>query len=114
MPRITKIFTSGSIAVGICLFFSCLRPTFSPPTPTVYIINGPQDLYPAFSNDGNYIAYSHQGDTTKNYPPGLYVIDRNGVQHLFGVVVVGMAEHHFARWKKPGTDHVLKRLIWGS
>jgi TolB protein len=68
-----------SLAVA-CSLVSCNRVPEDPNhfTPYNYVIQGPEDLYPAFSPDGNYIAYYHGIDTTKNYPSGLYIIDRDG------------------------------------
>ena len=52
------------------------------PTPTNYIIQGPQDLFPAFSPDGEQIAYFHEAwdspDPPEGYPSGLYIIDKDG------------------------------------
>lgn len=65
------------------LFSSC-NPEGITPTPGNYIIQGPQDLEPSFSPDGNYIAYRHQGDLTNtptspgSYQTGLYIINKDG------------------------------------
>ncbi len=61
----------------ICFLASC-NPEGIKPTPGNYIINGPQDVEPAFSPNGDFIAYAHLYDTAKSYPNGLYIIDKNG------------------------------------
>lgn len=62
------------------LFLAGCFPEIDSPKPNNYIIDGPQDLYPCFSSDGNSVVYSHEAwDTsTPDYPSGLYIIDREG------------------------------------
>lgn len=81
--RVVLLLSGFAIALTFVLILSSCSDWYSSPgpiknTPTVYIVQGAQDLYPAFSPDGNRIAYFHGADTTKSYPPGLYVIDRDG------------------------------------
>ena len=67
--------------VLILLIMSACAPEINDPNPNDYIINGPQDLYPAFSRDGKFIAYYHDAWVTPEppaYPSGLYIIDANG------------------------------------
>jgi len=77
MTYIIRIFF-GIVLSGFLWILSSCNPEGLKPTPGNYIINGPQDVEPAFSLDGNFIAYAHLYDTAKNYPPGLYIIERNG------------------------------------
>jgi len=72
-----KILSALVSVAYVCSLVSC-NPEGIKPTPGNYIINGPQDVDPAFSPDGNFIAYAHLYDTAKNYPQGLYIIDKNG------------------------------------
>jgi Tol biopolymer transport system component len=72
-----RIFSALVSVAYICSLVSC-NPEGIKPTPGNYIISGPQDVEPAFSPDGSFIAYAHLYDTAKNYPQGLYIIDRNG------------------------------------
>jgi len=68
------------LLTAIGLFSSC-NPEGITPTPGNYIIQGPQDLEPAFSRDGNYIVYRHFDDLSNspgNYQTGLYIINRDG------------------------------------
>lgn len=59
------------------------------PRPYNYIIEGPQDLYPSFSPDGEYIAYFHDAwqPADPDYPSGLYIVDKDGSNRT--VVLLG-------------------------
>lgn len=71
----------GLVLIGcISLLVSC-NPEGITPTPGNYIIQGDQDTGPAFSADGNFIAYLHDDANSNSataYATGLYIIDRNG------------------------------------
>ena len=76
---IAKLFAFGFLA-AIGLLSSC-NPEGFKPSPGNYIIQGPQDLEPAFSPDGNFIAYRHFDDLSNSpgsYATGLYIIDKDG------------------------------------
>ena len=73
---IAKLFAFVFLA-AIGLLSSC-NPEGFKPSPGNYIIQGQQDTDPAFSPNGNLIAYAHWADTAKNYPNGLYVINKDG------------------------------------
>ena len=79
---------------------SCV-PEAIKPKPYYYIINGPQDLNPAFSPNGNYIAYFHLAWDTPNppgYPTGLYIIDKDGNNRK--LVLLGY--HEAPAWSPDG------------
>lgn len=64
----------------LLVFHSCYRED-NEPKPYNYIIQGPEDSYPAFSPCGEYIAYWHYAwevPEPEDYPTGLYIIDREG------------------------------------
>jgi Tol biopolymer transport system component len=77
------VIQSIGFALTITLLWSlsyCVPEDPSKYTPSNYVIQGDMDTGPAFSPDGNSIAYLHD-DTNKSatsYPTGLYIIDRNG------------------------------------
>lgn len=50
------------------------------PVPYNYSIDGPKDLFPAFSPDGEYVAYFHNASLPPDpdYPSGLYIVGRDG------------------------------------
>lgn len=78
MNTVIKLVISG-VAVKLLLSLSsCLPHEPFKNTPINYVIQGAQDTDPAFSPDGNRIAFAHLADTTKNYPNGLYLINRDG------------------------------------
>ena len=94
---IMKILLCITALAGVCALYSC-NPEGGKPTPTSYIINGPQDVDPAWSPDGNSIAYAHLYDTAKKYPQGLYLIDRNGSNRK-----LVLAGYHFSpSWSPDG------------
>lgn len=83
-------------------------------TPTNYVINGPQDLYPSFSPNGEFIAYyHHEGDSPNppGYPTGLYIIDKAGDNRK--LVLVG--NHYSPSWSPDGvwlvfsTDGIIQK-----
>jgi Tol biopolymer transport system component len=61
------------------LVSSCVQDPVGP-RPYNYIIEGPQDLFPAFSPDGEFIVYFHDAwhPPDPNYPSGLYIVNRDG------------------------------------
>ncbi len=75
-----SIQISSFIATVSFLFSLACVPEPVQPKPYNYLINGPQDLTPAFSPDGNYIAYFHDAWVTASsgYPTGLYIIGKDG------------------------------------
>ena len=82
MKIVEKLIAFGGLALIGCisLLVSC-NPEVITPTPGNYIIQGDQDTGPAFSADGNFIAYLHDDATSNSataYATGLYFIDRNG------------------------------------
>lgn len=77
MKNILLVF----VIFAMQIFIAC-NPEKDGPKPYSYIIEGPQDLYPAFSPDGNKIAYFHNAWNSPNppdgYPSGLYIINKDG------------------------------------
>lgn len=64
------VFVLIGIGLGSCV------PEAGKPYPYNYIINGPKDTTPAFSPDGERIAYTHfarEIPEPVDYPTGLYV-----------------------------------------
>jgi TolB protein len=78
----SKEFSMRTLAIILILTISVSSCDPDPvgPRPYNYIIEGPQDLFPAFSPDGEYIAYFHDAwyPPDPNYPSGLYIIDKDG------------------------------------
>ena len=76
MKNLTTLFLISFLS----LFISC-DIGLEPKDPDNYIINGPQDLQPAFSPDAEQIAYFHSsGEFPEpiDYPSGLYIMDKDG------------------------------------
>jgi Tol biopolymer transport system component len=79
MKYIKQLFSIFLVTL-LSLSISCDH-GFNPRDPDNYIINGPQDLCPAFSPDGEQIAYFHSSGEfpePPDYPSGLYIIDKDG------------------------------------
>ncbi|MFT3737648.1 MAG: hypothetical protein QM786_02720 [Breznakibacter sp.] len=80
-----KVLNKTNICIGILgwilLPVSC-TPEYGDPNPFNYEdFVKEQDKYPAFSPDGEHIAYYHyssQWPEPADYPSGLYIIDKNG------------------------------------
>ncbi|WP_299580836.1 hypothetical protein [uncultured Sunxiuqinia sp.] len=69
------------------------------PSPINYIIEGPQDQFPAFSPDGEHIAYYHFAwGNSGDYPTGLYIIDKNGGNRK----LVLRGDHFSPSWSPDG------------
>lgn len=83
----------------ILIMGSCLpEPTSSP---SVDLINGPHDQFPAWSPDGEQIAYYHFSwdiPEPEEYPTGLYIIDKNG--HNRRLILKG--PHFSPAWSPDG------------
>ena len=87
-----------SLLVGLCMFSSCVPEDPTKNAPTNYIIDGSQDLYPAWSPDGQSILYAHLYDTAKNYPQGLYLVSHDGSNRR-----LVLAGYHFSpSWSPDG------------
>ena len=85
---------------AMLLIYSCYRED-NEPKPYNYIINGPEDLYPAFSPCGEYIAYWHfawEIPEPTDYPTGLYIIDRDGANRR----LVLKGHHYTPSWSPCG------------
>lgn len=71
-----------TLVIIITLTVSVSACNFDPvgPTPYSYNIEGPQDLFPSFSPDGESIAYFHNAwyPPDPAYPSGLYIISKDG------------------------------------
>lgn len=78
-----KAYVAVSVTIlgWILLLTSCM-PEYGEPNPFNYEdFVEEQDKYPAFSPDGEFIAYYHNSSQLpepSNYPSGLYIIDKNG------------------------------------
>jgi dipeptidyl aminopeptidase/acylaminoacyl peptidase len=108
--RILNIFSSAmdrsslSIKLSLLLILPLLNscsPENDDTKPYNYIIEGPKDLYPAFSPDGEYIAYFHDAwDTPSSpgYPTGLYIINKDGTNRQ--LVLEG--QHWSPSWSPDG------------
>ncbi len=84
----------------LLVFYSCYRED-NEPKPYNYIINGPEDLYPAFSPCGEYIAYWHfawEIPEPTDYPTGLYIIDRDGANRR----LILKGHHYTPSWSPCG------------
>jgi TolB protein len=73
------VIPSVILLLTAILFNNCFQGE-GDPTPYSYMIEGPQDVDPAFSPDGKYIAYYHDAWYPEDpaYPTGLYIIDADG------------------------------------
>ncbi|HEY3385349.1 MAG TPA: hypothetical protein VGK46_02500 [Saprospiraceae bacterium] len=84
------------------LSFSSCAPEYGGPNPVNYEdFVEEQDKYPAFSPDGNYIAYYHyssQLPEPADYPSGLYIIDKEGNNRT--LVLEG--HHYNPAWSPDG------------
>jgi Tol biopolymer transport system component len=88
-----KIKAGITLLIFVLSFPSCI-PEYGDPKPYNYIIDGPQDQHPAWSSDGEHIAYYHdsyQYPEPVNYPSGLYIINRDGSERR-----LVLAGHHFS------------------
>jgi Tol biopolymer transport system component len=95
-----------TIAVSLIVF--CIIVTFSSciddPSPNWFnyeLFVNERDQYPAFSPDGEYIAYYHyssQSPEPVDYPSGLYIVDRNGNNRV--LVIEG--QHENPAWSPDG------------
>jgi dipeptidyl aminopeptidase/acylaminoacyl peptidase len=81
--KIVNALFALALLVILVLLISC-NPEGIKPSPENYIIQGPQDLEPSFSPDGNFIACRHDGDlnitptSPGSYQSGLYIINKDG------------------------------------
>ncbi len=103
MDASIKVNTSVSVSVVMLIWISFLI-SCDPEccnTPTNYIVNGPQDLYPAFSPSGGFIAYYHDEWDTPDppgYPSGLYIINNDGSNRR----LVLLGDHYSPSWSPDG------------
>lgn len=101
MKNIILYLVLGFILLVLLFFSSCI-PEYGGPDPFNYedYVNE-QDKYPAWSPDGEYIAYYHYSSEWPepvDYPSGLYIVDKNGSNRQ----LVLKGHHYNPAWSPDG------------
>lgn len=97
-PHIFLLFNSLGLAI---ILNSCAWLSEDPPPIVGDLVEGLQDLDPAFSPDGEWIAYFHNSwviPEPPDYPSGLYIINKNGENRS----LVLRGHHYFPSWSPDG------------